>query len=124
MTDFVSFAAKTLLRMNFCLFSVFHSAQNHIDMITTIWDSNGDSMVDGDVEIPVGGTQFTFHLERRPKVEASEFEAYDSFCNSMNVDELWRNIQLSRGRGPTMKFVPPCPMSSGTLPKLQDERIG
>jgi len=89
-------------------------------MITTIWDSSGALMIGGDVEIPVGGAQFTFHLERRPKVEASEFEADESFCNSMNVDELWRKIQQPSGYGPTVQFVLPCPISSDTLCKLQN----
>ena len=92
------------------------------DMVTRIWDENGNSLDGDDVMIPSGGYQYTFNLVRIPHVGAMPVGPDSSAsCNSVSIDQLWNNIQISRGRQQITPFLPVCPQSIDTLPKLAND---
>ena len=56
--------------------------------------------------IPAGGVQFTFHLDRTPKLVPSSTASSKSISNHLNIQELWEKILLSHGRTNTLTFEP------------------
>ena len=53
-----------------------------------------------------GGAQFTFHLDRIPKLESYSAASSTSMYNHLNIQELWEKILLSHGRQNTFLFEP------------------
>ena len=91
------------------------------DKVTKIWDADGTLLENETVEIQVGGTQYTFHLERLPGMKDGG--------NEKDIHSLWKIIQLSRAPTALPKeqaslveeqFVPPCPTYDSALPKLDN----
>lgn len=104
MMDFVrvgfmnAFRTFVLRMLSHCLL-----LQNE-DMITKIWDANGNLLGVNNSVIPSGGAQFTFHLDRLPQKELCSADKNESAGNRLNLQELWEEIQLSRGRQRALPF--------------------
>ena len=86
--------------------------------VRKIYDSSGKAT---DNDIPSGGEQYTFFLERFPATNDIAKEEH-SYHNLMSIDDLWSQICQSRGQL-VSKFVSPL-SKVNTLPALPVDICG
>lgn len=88
------------------------------DMVTKIWDSKGNAVGMNNAGIPAGGAQFTFHLDRMPKLELCLASSSDCIYNRCSLQELWEKILISHVRQHRSLFEPPRPRFADQLPTI------
>ena len=86
--------------------------------VRKIYDSSGKAT---DNDIPSGGEQYTFFLERLPATNDIAKEEH-GYHNLMSIDDLWSQICESHGR-PVSKFVSSL-SNVDTLPALPGDDCG
>lgn len=89
--------------------------------MTKAWDANGNLVGAINDGIPAGGTQFTFHLERNPKLELNSTGQNDNYHNRLNLHDLLEKIQLSHGRKHELVLEPRRFNFLDKLPRLLNE---
>ena len=88
--------------------------------VTKMWDSDGNTTAD---DIPVGGSQYTFYLERLPTTPMPPFVAgQHKHYNLITVNELWKKIQIAKGYQQISDFVS-YHANFSTLCKLPNDRF-
>ena len=92
-------------------------------VITKVWNAAGRLMtVEDSRDVPAGGQQYTFHLDRLPTSALSVDMSDADITNSMDIYELWNNIQNSRvGRHYLIPFVQSHPKYNQTLPRIMND---